>query len=160
MPFRARLAVAALVATVGIATVSSTSSGSAGSERTSSARPNLEIGWILDPPSVLSRGTSFSAAALVENAGKATASRSRTTFYLTKQLRPASRDHEIGRISTRSLKAGASVVRDVRVRIDAKIPAGRYFLYVCADSKQQVRESSERDNCVSSATDLLISDPS
>jgi subtilase family serine protease len=119
-------------------------------------RPDLLVAFISAPPSALQPGDEFSTTIQVRNAGRAKAPRSSARFYLSQDKLLESTEA----VATRDAKAvrpGGTVLLSARFAVPASIETGKqYYVFVCLDSRKQVKESDEHNNCTGSATQLLV----
>lgn len=121
------------------------------------ARPDLRITSLVDPPSALAPGAAFSTQALVLNDGKGQAGSSLTAFYLTQAPRSGKAGAiRLGRLITRRISGGHSSLRAMRFDVPTATKPGEYFLLACADDLGKVRESNERNNCVAGGFSLTV----
>jgi hypothetical protein len=119
------------------------------------ARPDLVVASLANPPRVVLQGAAFGVRDETSNIGAVRAPASRTRYYLQSsngartvvggRLVPALRAH---RSSSGTGKA-----------TPPKTLAGTYTLVACADATNAVKETSERDNCRTAATKLIVKRP-
>ena len=119
------------------------------------ARPDLVVGSISNPPSVVFQGHTFQVHDQTRNRGRATGGRTVTQYYLSgngvREL--------VGRRSVPRLRAGRSSSGAGIVLARSALGTGTYSLVACADAGRAVRESNERNNCRTAATKVVIKQP-
>lgn len=121
------------------------------------ARPDLRVYGLTDPPSQLAIGQSFSIDVAVKNIGKASSrTEGQTSIALVHDPQHPAAVVTLGHLSMPRLKPGHTSMKGIRVQLPAGMPAGDYFLWICADSTKRVAESNERNNCESSAIDMQV----
>ena len=89
------------------------------------------------------------------NSGKATAKGSTTRYWLSADKVVGRGDVLIGRRSVPKLKRRKSSEGTAQFALPAAAP-GAYYVIACADDLKKVRESSERNNCRASATQIRV----
>src|SRR5712692_4108862 len=100
--------------------------------------------------SVTQTGGPVRVSDVVRNFGVTTAPRS-TTGYVIAHVR-------IGGRPVASLRPGASSGGTRRMSIPASIAPGFYRVLVCADVDKRIRESNERNNCLSTSRPVEVTD--
>ncbi len=123
--------------------------------------PDLVVKLVSDPPVARRLGTSFYIKAKVKNQGVGAAYKGFTVrHYLSKNRgKLINEEADIlltGDVLVLSLAAGASSTRTVQVYIGTDTPPGKYYVKVCADSGNDLTESSEDNNCRASLTKIRI----
>ena len=121
------------------------------------AKPDLVVSSISNPPSVVFQGHLFQVRDHTRNRGRATAGRSVTQYYLRSDTGGAR--EPAGRRSIPRLRPGKSSAGTGTVTAVSSLALGTYSLVACADGARAVRESSERDNCRTAATKVVIKEP-
>jgi subtilase family serine protease len=119
------------------------------------ARPNLVVSSISNPPDVALPGHAFQINDRTRNAGRAAARATVTRYYLSANGRRTAAGHR----AVPRLRAGRSSAAAGTVTIASTLKPGAYSLLACADGGGAVRESSERDNCRTAATKLIVKKP-
>lgn len=109
-------------------------------------RPDLTVTAV----SVAQHGAKLSVADTVRNVGAAKAPPSTTAYFLG-SLRIGAR--AVRRLAPHALSHGAKTLV-----IPANVPPGTRTLRVCADAADLVRETSERNNCRTATTRVLVRD--
>jgi hypothetical protein len=66
---------------------------------------------------------------------------------------------EAGRRAVPRLRPQRSSTRSAMVSVAALVEVGTYSLVACADGTHVVKESSERDNCRTAATKVIVKKP-
>ena len=120
-----------------------------------SARPDLVVSSISDPPAVSFAGRTFSVNDRTRNIGGATARATWTQYYLrNSENRFAAGHRTVVRLNVQRSSRGSAnaVVLD-------SVPIGTYSFIACADGIGAVRESNERNNCRTAATKITIRKP-
>ena len=119
-------------------------------------RPDLIETGLNNPPAAATRGSAFSVSETVVNQGVVTASASTTRYYVsvdgvakTKRLN--------GTRAVGSLGPGASSTgAGTQVTVPNNTALGTYYLLACADDTTNVTETVETNNCLSSATTVVV----
>jgi len=119
------------------------------------ARPDLIVGSISNPPSVVFQGHTFQVRDRTRNRGRATGGRTVTQYYLSGN---GARER-VGRRSVPRLRAGLSSSGAGIVLAPSALGVGTYSLVACADGGRAVRESNERNNCRTAAMKVVIKQP-
>jgi subtilase family serine protease len=122
----------------------------------SAARPDLRVRYISEPPSALQNGDQFTTTVQARNGGTARAAASVARFYIStdKALEPG---EAVATRRVHRLRAGGKSLFAVRLTVPATLtPDAQYYVFVCLDSNKRVKESNERNNCIGSATRLLV----
>lgn len=122
-----------------------------------SAKPDLVVSSISNPPSVVFQGHTFEVRDRTRNRGRATAGRSVTQYYLRSDTTGAR--EPAGRRSVPRLRPAHSSSGIATVTALSSLELGTYSLIACADGGRAVRESSERDNCRTAAAKVVIKKP-
>lgn len=119
------------------------------------ARPDLVVNSLANPPAVVSAGDGFSAKDRTRNIGKATARATVTRYYLSK----GGQRTQVARRSVGLLKPGRLSAGSVTAKVPVTLDTGTYSLVACADAPGAVMETSEKDNCRTAATRIVIKKP-
>lgn len=128
---------------------------------TGATRPDLTLRYVVDAPSPFLVGAEFSTAAQVTNLGRARASATTTSYYLSRDELADASDTVLGDRRASRLRPRRSSFRGIRLRIALDTAPGTYWLIVCADATNRVRESNERNNCITTAFPInLLARPS
>lgn len=119
-------------------------------------RADLVEASLSQPPAASQPGVTFSLADTVRNRGAATARRSTTRYYFSRDRMRSANDSFAGSRAVPALRAGkrSRGTANLVVRVPT-IPA-TYFVIVCADATRKVPESSERNNCRASTTAIFV----
>jgi subtilase family serine protease len=120
------------------------------------AAPDLRVRYISEPPSALQQGDQFTMTVQARNAGKARAGSSLARFYISadKTLEPG---EAVATRNVHSMRPGRKTLFGARLTVPAASPADTsYYVFVCLDSNKKVKESNERNNCIGSATQVLV----
>ncbi len=99
------------------------------------ARPDLSVAKL--------RADAASATVTLKNAGRAKAKGSQVALTLSKDAKASKDDRAL---TSASVKALASK-KNGSVTVKLTVPAGTYRVIACADPKNKVRESNEKNNC-------------
>jgi CARDB protein len=121
------------------------------------AKPDLVVSSISNPPSVVFQGHSFQIRDRTRNRGRATAGRTVTQYYLRSDSSGAR--EPAGRRSVPRLRPAHSSSGIGTVTALSSLEIGTYSVIACADGGRAVSESSERDNCRTAATKVVIKKP-
>jgi hypothetical protein len=112
---------------------------------------------ISDPPVTLRAGRRFDVSDTVRNDGAGAAELSVTRFFLSIDARRNAGDSRlIGSRSVPALAPGEESAGTTTVRIPRTVPPGIYFLLACADRTRASAEANERNNCLTSATPIVV----
>lgn len=124
-------------------------------------RPDLKVVDVSTATTTTQPAGSFSAHVVTRNVGTKRAGASATTFALSfDQIHGASDLAMAGQSNVPALAKKTSFPDDdVPLTVPAVIPDGRYFLIACADGSQVVRERSERNNCLATASTIDVGGP-
>jgi len=116
---------------------------------------------VSNPPAGSAPGTHFTVTDTVKNQGVVAAGASMTRYYLSADAQKGAGDTLLtGSRSVPGLAAGASSAGGaVTVTIPSAAPLGTYFLLACADDLAVVVEGNEANNCLASATTVLVTRP-
>jgi hypothetical protein len=119
-------------------------------------RADLVEASLSKPPPAARPNVQFTAFDAVRNRGSATARRSTTTYYLSRDRIRSSNDSLVGSRSVPALRAGKSSRGQATLVTRVPTVPGTYYVIVCADARRAVREGSERNNCRASTTAIFI----
>ena len=119
------------------------------------ARPDLVVNSLTNPPAVAFLGSGFSAGDRTRNVGSATARATVTRYYLSENGRRTA----VGKRSVALLKPNTSSAGSVTAKVPDTLETGVYSLVACADGAGGVTEASERNNCRTAATKITIKKP-
>ena len=112
---------------------------------------------VSDPPATLRAGRRFNVSDTVRNNGAAGAEASATRFFLSLDARRNAGDRRlIGSRPVHALAAGEESAGTTTVRIPRTVSPGVYFLLACADNTKLSAEGNERNNCLTSTTQIVI----
>jgi subtilase family serine protease len=118
------------------------------------------VSALSDPPTGAPPGESFVITDRVDNTGPGPADSSTTRYYLSADRVRGPDDRPLAESrAVPALAARASSTGTVTVAIPDGTPAGSLFLLACADDLQAVPETSEEDNCRSSAGVVQVGGP-
>jgi subtilase family serine protease len=120
-----------------------------------SARPDLVVSSLSNPPAVVIQGGSFPVKDRTRNIGGASARATVTQYYLS------SSGHRTaaGRRSVIRLRARRSSLGSADAKVSPTLGPGTYSLLACADGARAVKEANERNNCRTAATSLVVKKP-
>ncbi|HEX8207675.1 MAG TPA: CARDB domain-containing protein [Solirubrobacteraceae bacterium] len=121
-------------------------------------RPNLVIASMVEPPDTVVPGTGFVSSFTVSNEGPGTARRrTKVRAYLSTTGVGLRGEHLLaGSRRVPRLRAGAQNTARATFTVPAQVPVGTYYLVICADDTRRVKETSERNNCISSGQRLSV----
>jgi tartrate-resistant acid phosphatase type 5 len=112
---------------------------------------------VSNPPATAAPGGTFTATDTVRNPGSITVGASTTRFYLSIDGVKDSGDILLtGSRSVVGLEPGGSSTGSKAVTIPGSIPESAYRLLACADDLAKVPETNEFNNCVTSASSVVI----
>src|SRR5262249_40036345 len=115
---------------------------------------------VSNPPSSAAPGTAFNVTDTAQNDRKAAVAASTTRYYLS--LDTSTDGGDLLLTSTGgdpSLASGASSTGTVTVTVPATAPLATYWLLACADDLARVAEGDETNNCIPSATSVVLGRP-
>ena len=122
--------------------------------------PDLLTAAVSHPPSIASPGSAFQVTDTVRNAGHVATGYTTSRYYLsTDSVRSAD---DVLVTATRyvlGLAPGATSTGSRTITVPAATPQGTYRLLACADDLFKVTESDEVNNCLPSATAMLVAFP-
>jgi len=123
--------------------------------------PDVFISALAEPPSAVAPGGGFSVTDTTANIGGAAAGSSTTRYYLSPDQARDTGDRLLtgGRVVP-GMAAGASHTGSRSVTVPSNVAPGRYYLLACADDQLVVSESTETNNCRSSASAVNVATPS
>jgi hypothetical protein len=145
---RFQLMVGALVICLFASAVAFAATGSRGT-----ARPDLVVSSLTNPPRIVFPGNSFDVKDVTRNIGAAAARASVTQYYYvgTNGRRTAG-----GRHTVSPLRPHRASTRSAQALVPQTIEPGTYSFVACADGTHVVRESNERNDCRTAATKLVV----
>lgn len=121
---------------------------------------NLVETAVGNPPASAAPGSSFTATDTVRNASEVTANSSRVRYYLSVDATKDAADVLLtGTRSVPELSANTASTGDRSVGIPSATPTGTYRLLACADDLLLVDEANEADNCIASASQMVVELP-
>ena len=120
-------------------------------------QPDLRITTLQNAPSSVNRGAAFTVSNTVRNMGDELANSAfAVRFELTAGIGRDLRAYQVGsRSITASFPAGGTNAANTSLTVP-EMPAGVYTLRACADSRSEVPESNEGNNCRSLATPMTV----
>lgn len=111
-------------------------------------------GWAsITTPSILintktvTPGGSVTATVTIRNRSKRAVKATKAVAWLSTDAKQSRGDARLGQANTPKIAKGKSRQVVVTVTIPLTTTVGEYFLIVCADGTNKVREKNERDNC-------------
>lgn len=110
------------------------------------------------PPATVSTGSSIPLSDTVANKGNAASVATTTRYYLSADALRNPGDVVLASRTVASLAPGASSPYSSSVTVPS-MPAGTYYLLVCADDGAGIRELSELNNCLASASTVQVVAP-
>jgi CARDB len=148
---RFQLIVGALVICLSASAVASAATGSrAGS------KPDLVVGSLTNPPNVVLQGNGFPVKDRTRDIGAAAAPRSVTQYFL---VGADGRRTAAGRHAVPRLRAHRGATYSASGLVPSTVQPGTYSFVACADGTRRVKEASERNNCRTAATKLVVKKP-
>ena len=108
-------------------------------------RPDLVV-TALTAPAEVRAGTTLRVAVTSKNAGRGRAAASVTKIYLSAD-RSVGSDLAVATVQVPRLRPGGRHVAKPTLRVPPSAAVRSYRLIACADTRKQVRESRERNNC-------------
>lgn len=118
-------------------------------------KPELNIIGLKLSQNPVPVNTPFAVNFTTSNSGSDQADLSTTGVYLSTNATLDNSDPLLGSVNLPSLPATAN--RADQLNINTKINPGNYFIIVCADSRSQIAETNETNNCSSIA--LTVTNP-
>jgi hypothetical protein len=119
-------------------------------------RADLVEASLSQPPAAATPDTTFSLADTVRNRGAATARRSTTRFYLSRDRTKSANDSFAGSRAVPALRAGQRSRGTAKLVVHVPTMPATYYAIVCADAARKVPESRERNNCRASTTTIFV----
>jgi len=122
--------------------------------------PNLRVTSATEPPDFADPGDRFRIAFTVGNEGSAGARRRTITrAYLSRGRGLSDDDVALRSRRTSAIRAEGQVSGRMTVTVPADLPAGAYYLLVCADATDLVDEFDDAHNCHISGQELRLGAP-
>lgn len=116
-------------------------------------KPDLTISNVKFSPTPVLSSSPFSINYDVQNIGQDQATGSTTALYLSANSTLDGADQLLGESPAQALTQGSTY--QGAFNVTKGFDAGNYYIIVCADSKNSVIESSENNNCVSTAISII-----
>ncbi|HEX8083701.1 MAG TPA: CARDB domain-containing protein [Solirubrobacteraceae bacterium] len=113
-------------------------------------KPDLVVSAAAEPPDFVPLDGDFLASFTVDNQGRGRArqtSLARAYLSVGRVLSADDRRRRVGQRRVRPLAPGRSASRRMVVEIPPTFQTGEFFLIVCADVRNVVKESNDRANC-------------
>jgi hypothetical protein len=110
-------------------------------------KPDLAVSAAAEPPDFEIAGGRFRIYLTISNQGRDDAGRSRARAFLSGDTRRNRGDIALGTRRIPGIAEKGQETRQLTARIPESTAAGPYFLIVCADTRRQVDESRESNNC-------------
>lgn len=125
------------------------------------ALPDLIATSVSNPPAAVVAGSTISVTDTVLNQGNATAGATTNRYVLAPNpWRTQGVDRILnGGRNVPSLAPGAQSTGTANVTIQASTPPGTYYLLACANRPVTITETDIHNNCVASATTVVVSSP-
>jgi subtilase family serine protease len=127
--------------------------------RVTVGRPDLVVTAVSNWPGNRAKGSSFGVTETVANQGPLGAGPSTTRYYLSLNDQRGIGDRLLmGSRAVPAIGPGSSFPApgEVTVTIPLNIAEGTYFVLACADDLRRVTEVSETNNCLASATTVVV----
>jgi len=118
--------------------------------------PDLLVTSISDPPNRIKRGEGFQVTDTTANSGLMPTLPTITRYYLSVDQAKDGADVTLGSREVPLLAAGASGSATVEINVPTAVSRGKYWLIVCADDTDTVRESDETNNCKVSTRQITV----
>jgi subtilase family serine protease len=119
--------------------------------------PDLLVTALSNPPARASALTAFRVTSTVKNQGQRTVwQMTSVRYYLSTDTQRGGDVRLLGMRMIRSLAAGASSTGTATVGVPTGVAPGAYYLLACADDGGALTEIDEANNCMASATTVLI----
>ncbi|MEP6978475.1 MAG: CARDB domain-containing protein [Thermoleophilia bacterium] len=119
-----------------------------------SGRPDLAVSSV----TASERAGLVRVTDVLRNVGAAAAPRSTVGYFLSQDRTRGGGDTRLGGRRSSALRAGGRSAGSATVSVPGSVGAGAYYLLACADDLHRIRESNERNNCLSTARPLRLSD--
>jgi subtilase family serine protease len=120
--------------------------------------PNLVVSSITNPPGTASLGGTFTLTSSARNIGSVGAGASSTKYYLVSTVDGTKKDLK-GNQAVPALNAGQTFSLQVTLQVRVETLPGQYKVQACADGGQDVSESNEDDNCLTSSGIVKVVGP-
>jgi subtilase family serine protease len=119
--------------------------------------PDLITTQVTGQPASAMPGGKFTLTDTVTNQGNVTAIASKTRYYLSLDGSWSAGDVLMtGTRGVVALAPSASSTGNKQVTVPAGTPSNTYYVLACADDLKKVTESDEGNNCVASASTIVI----
>ena len=123
-------------------------------------KPDLSVSKAASSARSVAPGGRLNVTWTVRNGGKGAAGASTTTLVLSTDAKLDGKDAKLGTAAQKAVKAKQTATGRVSAKVPATLAARRYSLLVCADAANQVKESSEKNNCrAATALDVVAVTP-
>ncbi len=110
--------------------------------------PDLVVKAVSNPPASVKVGDAFSVTDTTANKGKKRAPATRTGYLLSTDGKRSDADVKLTATRrARALKPDAKTAGTADLAVPSGTPPGSYFVIACADTGEDVEESSDRNNC-------------
>jgi uncharacterized repeat protein (TIGR03803 family) len=124
------------------------------------AKPDLHQTAVSNPPATATPGSKFKVTDTVHNPSPVIAAKTTTRYYLSLDGTKGPGDIVLtGKRSIPELAPDAASAGSATVTIPAATPDGSYRVLACADDTTKLKEADETNNCLASATTVLVGSP-
>jgi subtilase family serine protease len=120
--------------------------------------PNLQVSSMTNPPAVVTLGASFKLTNSVRNVGAGDAGTTSTKYYLVSTVNGTTKDLQ-GTQVVPPLDNGQTFSTQETLTVREQTPTGQYKVQACADGSNDVLESIESDNCLTSTAIVKVVGP-
>jgi subtilase family serine protease len=120
--------------------------------------PNLQVSSMTNPPAILPLGSSFKLTNSVRNVGSGDAGTSNTKYYLVSIVDGTKKALQ-GTQVVPPLENGQTFSTQETLTVLDQTPTGQYKAQACADDGDDVLESLENDNCLTSTAIVKVVGP-
>ena len=150
----------ALIVAIGGAALVGSAAGSISTSDRALRRPDLLVSSLSAPPASGNPGDTFVEKLATKNVGTAPAGRSSTRLYLSLDRKKGPGDLRLPVAqAVPRLKPKRAARGSLQETLPPSMLAGSWFVLACADDKHRVREKSEKNNCRSTGSPVVVTKP-
>ena len=110
-------------------------------------KADLTVTVVKASPASLTAGSATTLNVTVKNVGRALASGSSTSIWLSRDAVRNAGDRKLGQKPVLAVRISRTAVASIRVVVPAGTPTGTRYVLACADELRRIAEANERNNC-------------